>query len=84
VKIESFGGSADDDAVALDDSKDREDLLSSLLTPRTVADRMPARCTAALSVTTVWLGRSDCSRRDTRQRANGSGAIRSAVAVIRQ
>ena len=29
-----------------------------------VADRRPARCTTALSVTTVWLGRSDCSRRD--------------------
>ena len=30
-----------------------------------VADRRPARCTAALSVTTVWLGRSDWSCRDT-------------------
>ena len=34
-KIGSFGGCADDDAVALDDSKDREDLPSALLTPRT-------------------------------------------------
>ena len=39
--------------------------------------------TAALSVTTVWLGRSDCSRRDTRQWKNGSGAVRSAAATIR-
>ena len=33
--------------------------------------------TAALSVTTVWLGRSDCSRRDTRQSVKqfGSGPI---------
>ena len=42
-----------------------------------VADRRPARCTAALSVTTVWLGRSDWSCRDTRQWAKrfGSGPI---------
>ena len=42
-----------------------------------VADRSPARCAAALSVTTVWLGRSDCSRRDTRQSVKrfGSGPI---------
>ena len=42
-----------------------------------VADRRPARCTAALSVTTVWLGRSDWSRRDTRQweKRVGSGPI---------
>src|SRR6187200_387823 len=32
-----------------------------------VADRRPARCTVALSVTTVWLGAATCSRRDTRQ-----------------
>ena len=35
-------------------------------------------------VTTVWLGRGDWSRRDTRQWVKRSGAARSAVAVIRQ
>ena len=42
-----------------------------------VADRRPARCTVALSVTTVWLGPATCSRRDTRQSVKrfGSGPI---------
>ena len=84
-KIGSFGGCADDDAVALDDSNDREESCRSRAGPyaggespatalaappdpiyplrssrrEQVADRRPARCAAALSVTTVWLGRSD-------------------------
>src|SRR6186713_2048468 len=78
-KIGSFGGCADDDAVALDDSKDRDESLRSRAGPyaggespatalaappdpiyplrsshrEQVADRSPARCTAARSVTTV-------------------------------
>ena len=101
-KIGSFGGCADDDAVALDDSKDREESFRSragpyaggespataLAAPQTrftlfaphAANRSPTAGppgTAALSVTTVWLGRSDCSRRDTRQSVKqfGSGPI---------
>ena len=102
-KIGPFGGGADDDAVALDDSKDREESCRSRAGPyaggespatalaappdpiyplrssrrEQVADRRPARCAAARSVTTVWLGRSDCSRRDTRQwvKRFGSGPI---------
>src|SRR4026209_1756233 len=84
-KIGSFGRCADDDAVALDDSKDREESSRSRAGPsggggppatapaappapiyprpssrrEQVADRSPARCVAARSVTTVWLGRSD-------------------------
>jgi hypothetical protein len=60
-------------------------LPSSLLTPRT--GRRPQARTVSrrtvCEVTTEWLGRSDWSRRDTRQRQNGSRAVRSAVAVIR-
>ena len=43
----------------------------------TAGNRRPARYTAALSVTTVWLWRSDCWRRDTRQwvKRFGSGPI---------
>src|SRR6188472_4681612 len=64
-KIGSFGGCADDDAVALDDSKDREDLPSPLLTPRT-GRRPQARPVHRRTVCDeVWLGRSDWSCRDT-------------------
>ena len=103
VEIGSFGRRANDDAVALGNSKDREEAFRSRAGPyaggespatslaappdpiyplrssrrEQVADRRPARCTAALSVTTVWLWRSDCSRRDTRQSVKrfGSGPI---------
>ena len=99
-KIGSFGGCADDDAVALDDSKDGEGIVSITSWPvrrwripsdgagrasdpiyplrssrrEQVADRSPARCAAARSVTAVWRGRIDCSRRDTRQRAKRLGS----------
>ena len=57
----------------------RPDLPSSLLTPRTGRrpQARPVSRRTVCEVTTVWLGRSDWSRRDTRQRAKrlGSGPI---------
>ena len=57
----------------------RPDLPSSLLTPRTGRrpQARPVSRRTICEVTTVWLGRSDWSRRDTRQRAKrlGSGPI---------
>ena len=57
----------------------RLDLPSSLLTPRTGRrpQARPVSRRTVCEVTTVWLGRSDWSRRDTRQRAKrlGSGPI---------
>ena len=60
VKIGPSGDGADEDAVALDDSKDREDLPSSLLTPRTGRrpQARPVSRRPVCEVTTVWPERS--------------------------